>query len=118
MRPCSLIQTPVGEHGVSQWPDLFCRLNRFLRQIRFLVDIAHRIDPRPGIFGSAGILRHRDDFKILVSQLLVDCLPAWQVKAASSPTGPRDKQNFLPAKIREPMQLAMQVRQREVRRLQ
>jgi hypothetical protein len=42
-----------------------------------------------GCFAS-GILRGGDDFEILVLQFLVGFLPAWQIEAAASPTGPGD----------------------------
>jgi len=77
-----------------------------------------RVDPRAGVFGAAGILRDGDDLKILVFQLLVDCLPAWQVKAASSPRSPCNQQDFLPVKIREAVRLALEIRQREIWRLE
>ncbi len=134
MRPCSLIQTPVGtftmlynletnmllvdQHRVSQRADFLCGRNCLFRQIRSGFLIEQWLNPRPGIFGAAGILGHGDDFKILVFQLLINCLPAWQVKAAPSPTGPCNQQDFLSLKIRKPIQLAMQVRQRKIRRLQ
>src|SRR5262249_1728574 len=76
------------------------------------------VDPWSGIFHAAGILGHGNDLEILVSQLLVECLPAWQVKAAASPGGPGDKQNFLAAKIRERVWFAVDIRQCEVRRAQ
>jgi hypothetical protein len=34
---------------------------------------------------AAGILRRGDDFEILVLQLGVEFLPAWQIEAAASP---------------------------------
>ena len=77
-----------------------------------------RDDPLSGIFHAAGILRHGDDFKIFVFELLIKCLPAWQVKAAPSPGGPGYEKNFLAAKIRERMHLASHVRQRKIRGLQ
>jgi len=108
----------VDQHGISERTGFLSSLNGVFWQIGFGRHIFQWIDPRTGIFGSAGILRYGNDFKILIFQLLVDCLPAWQVKAAPSPTGPRNQQDFLPAKIGEPMQLSLQVRQREIRRFQ
>lgn len=108
----------IDKHGIAQRADFLCGLNRVFRQIRLGRNILQRIDPRPSVFGASGILRNRNDFKILVFQLLVDCLPAWQVKAAPSPTGPRDEQDLLSAKVREPVRLALQIGQCEVRRLQ
>jgi hypothetical protein len=78
----------VDEHRIREWPNFLCRLNSFFRQIRLGFLVLQRIDPRACIFGAAGILRYGDDLKILVFQLFVDCLPAWQIKAASSPRGP------------------------------
>jgi hypothetical protein len=75
----------VNEHGIRERPGVPGCLNGFLGQIGLGRKILQRIDPRAGIFIAAGILGDGDDFKILVFQLLVDCLPAWQVKAASSP---------------------------------
>ena len=108
----------IDEHGVSQRAELLCGLNRLRRQIRLGVDVMQWVNPRPGIFGAAGILSHGDDFKILVFQLLVDCLPAWQVKAASSPRSPCHQQDFLAVEVRKAMRLALKIRQREVWRLQ
>jgi hypothetical protein len=42
-------------------------------------------NPLAGVLHAIGVLRDGDDFEILVFELLVDCLPAWQVKAAASP---------------------------------
>jgi hypothetical protein len=108
----------VDEHRVGQWADFLRRFNRVLRQIRLGRDILQRVDPGPSIFVAAGVLRDGDDLKILVFQLLVDCLPAWQVKAAPSPRGPRDQQDFFSTEIREPVLLAVKIGQGEVRGLQ
>jgi hypothetical protein len=75
----------VDEHGIRQRADFLCCLNSFFGQIRFGFEILKRLDPRAGIFYAASVLRDRDDLKVLVFQLLIDCLPAWQVKAAASP---------------------------------
>ena len=47
----------------------------------------------------ASILCRGDDFEILVLQLAVEFLPAWQIKTAASPGGPSDHQHLLSAKI-------------------
>jgi hypothetical protein len=75
----------VDQHGIGERADLPCRLNGVFRKVGFGFKIFQRIDPRTGIFDAAGVLRDGYDLKIPVFQLLVDCLPAWQVKAASSP---------------------------------
>src|SRR5204862_2385492 len=48
---------------------------------------------------TAGVLRGRDDLEVLIFQLSVDILPAWQIEAASSPGCPRDQQDFLSAEV-------------------
>ena len=40
---------------------------------------------------AARILRRRDDLEVRVLELVVQCLPAWQIKSAPSPGGPRDQ---------------------------
>jgi len=47
------------------------------------------------------VLGSRDDLEILVLQLLVNFLPAWQIEAAASPGSPGDHQHFLAAEIRK-----------------
>jgi hypothetical protein len=47
----------------------------------------------------ASILRRRDDLEILVLQLGVEFLPAWQIQTAASPGGPGDHQHLFAAKI-------------------
>src|SRR5581483_5830326 len=51
-------------------------------------------------------------------QFLVEFLPSWQIKTAPSPRCPRQQQNLLAAKIGERMLLAIQIRQREIRRFE
>ena len=73
-------------------------------------------DPGPRVFGAAGVLRHGNDFEVFVLQFFVERLPAWQVETAASPGRPGDEQNFLATKVSERMQLAIQIRERKVRR--
>ena len=75
----------IDEHGVGQRTDFLCCLDGLFGQIRFGFEILKRVDPRACVFGAARVLGDGDDLKILVFQLLIDCLPAWQVKAAASP---------------------------------
>lgn len=75
----------VDQHGIGERANFLCCLNGVFRQIGFGFKILERINPGAGVFGAARVLRNGDDLKILVFQLLVDCLPAWQVKTASSP---------------------------------
>jgi hypothetical protein len=75
----------VDEHGIGQRPDFLCCLDCVFGQIRFGFDVLKRVDPRACVFCAASVLRDGDDLKVLVFQLLIDCLPAWQVKAAPSP---------------------------------
>jgi hypothetical protein len=42
-------------------------------------------DPLACILYAVGILRDGNDLKVGALQLLVDCLPAWQIEAAASP---------------------------------
>lgn len=71
-------------------------------------------DPRAGIANSAGILRDGQDFEIFAAQFLVEGLPPGQVKAAPSPGGPSEQQDFLAAKVGERVHLAIHVRQGEI----
>jgi hypothetical protein len=48
---------------------------------------------------TARVLCRRDDLEILVLQLAVKFLPAWQIQSAASPGGPGDHQHFLATKI-------------------
>jgi hypothetical protein len=65
---------------------------------------------------AAGILRRRDNFKILVLQLFVNFLPAWQIKSASSPGRPSDHQHLFAAKIIQVDDLPLAIGHREIRR--
>jgi hypothetical protein len=62
----------------------------------------------------ARVLCGGDDFKILVVQLAVNFLPAWQIETASSPGGPGDYQRFLAAKIGEVDDLPLAVGNGEI----
>ena len=73
-------------------------------------------DPLAGVFYAVGVLRNGDDFEVLVFQLLINCLPSWQVKAAPSPRGPRDKKDLLPTKISQRMHFAIDIWQSEIGR--
>ena len=64
----------------------------------------------------ARVLGRRDDFEVLVLQLAVEFLPAWQIEAASSPGGPGYHQHFLAAKIGEMHHAALAVRRGEIGR--
>ena len=75
-------------------------------------------DPAPGVFRAARVLRHRDDFEIPAPKFFIESLPTWQVETAASPRGPGDQENFLATKISERMQLAVEIRKREVRRFE
>ena len=55
--------------------------------------------PAAGRDFASGILGGGNDFKILVLQLRVEFLPAWQVVAAASPGGPGDHQHLPTAEI-------------------
>src|SRR5258708_8312562 len=62
-------------------------------------------NPLAGILDAVGVLRDGDDFEVLAFQLLIDCLPSWQVKAAPSPHAPCDKKHFLPSTAAPPTTL-------------
>ena len=55
--------------------------------------------PLPGSSFPASVLGGSDNLEILVLQLSVNFLPAWQIEAAPSPGGPGDHQDFLAAEI-------------------
>src|SRR5215475_3682443 len=57
-----------------------------------------RVVPLTGCGFSARVLRRGDDLEILVLQLFVNLLPAWQIESAASPGGPGHDQDFLAAK--------------------
>ena len=59
------------------------------------------IVPAAGRCFASGILGGGDDFEILVLQLGVEFLPAWQIVAAASPGGPGYHQHLLTAEIGE-----------------
>ena len=58
---------------------------------------------------AAGVLRDRDDLEVPALQLFVKCLPAWQIKTAPSPGGPRHQQYLLAAELRETNGLAFAI---------
>src|SRR5215471_15355898 len=66
-----------------------------------------------GRFASC-ILGRGDDFEVPVAQLVVECLPAWQIETAPSPGCPGDHEHFLAVKIGEAYEPAPSVRHREV----
>src|SRR6185295_19064482 len=57
--------------------------------------------PPTGCGLSARVLRRGDDLEILLLQLPVNLLPAWQIESAASPGGPRHDEHFLAAKTGE-----------------
>jgi hypothetical protein len=59
------------------------------------------IVPAAGRGFTSGILGGGDDFEILVLELGVEFLPAWQIVAAASPGGPGYRQHLLTAEIGE-----------------
>ncbi len=66
---------------------------------------------------SAAVEGDRDYFEILVLQFVAESLPSRQVKAASSPRGPRDEKDFLAQMVGERMHAPIDIGQGEVRRL-
>jgi len=64
---------------------------------------------------AGGVLCRGDDFKILAFEFFVNLLPAWQILRAPSPGSPGEKQDFLPAEIRQAHSLAFSVGQGKVR---
>jgi hypothetical protein len=98
--------------------------------IRELKGRAHGVvgvdDGREGRFGgvvpfsccrfAARILRRRDDLEVRVLELVVQCLPAWQIKSASSPGGPRDQEHFLAAELRQANETAGAIVHRDLGR--
>ncbi len=59
---------------------------------------------------AAGVLGNGNDLDVAVSQLLVECLPAWQVEPASSPRRPGEQQHFLAAEIGQADGVAVAIR--------
>jgi hypothetical protein len=57
--------------------------------------------PLAGCRLTTDVLRGTDDFEVLVLQLEIQFLPAWQIESAPSPGSPGDEQHFLATKIRE-----------------
>jgi hypothetical protein len=74
-------------------------------------------DPFAGVADSAGILSDAQDFKIFIVEFFVEDLPPGQVKAAASPRGPGNDENFLAAEICERVLLAVHIGQSEIGRL-
>ena len=56
-----------------------------------------RVVPLAGRRFAARVLRGGDDLEVLVFQLVVKCLPTWQIESAPSPGGPGDHQHLLAA---------------------
>ena len=63
---------------------------------------------------AAGVLRGRDDFEILILELGVEFLPAWQIQTAASPGGPGDYEHLLAAQAGEVDDVAAAVGDREI----
>ena len=72
--------------------------------------------PRSGGGFPIDILRGRDDLEILVLQLFVDFLPAWQIEAAASPRGPGDHQHLFAAEVGKMDHAPFAIRSGKVRR--
>ena len=75
-----------------------------------------RVVPLTGCGLSAGVLRRGDDLEILVFELLVNLLPAWQIESAASPGRPRHDDHFLAAKTGQVYRPAGTIGHDEVRR--
>jgi hypothetical protein len=56
-------------------------------------------DPGTSVLCAAGVLSHRNNLKVLTLEFLIEGLPAWQIKTATSPGGPGNQQNFLSPKV-------------------
>jgi hypothetical protein len=66
-----------------------------LRDDLFVIDQGREVrlcgdDPFPGISCATGVFCNRDYFEFFVLEFLIECLPAWQIKSATSPRGPCD----------------------------
>ena len=72
------------------------------------------LDVGPRVFRRA-IERDRDHAEAVPAELLIQLLPDRQVLAAASPGGVRDQQHLLAEMIRQRVELAREIRQREVR---
>src|SRR5579871_1118978 len=72
------------------------------------------LNPDARVLHATSILRNRDNFKITILQLFVDCLPAWQIVATTSPGGPGNQQDLLSTKIGERALNAGGIRQGKV----
>ena len=75
-----------------------------------------RVVPLAGRGFAADVLRRRDDFEVLILQLTVDLLPAWQIESASSPGGPRDHQGLFAAEAGQMHRAAQPIEDFEIRR--
>jgi hypothetical protein len=75
----------VDQHSVGQRANFLRGLDGVFGEIGFRLAVPQRIDPRPRVFDSARIFGDGDNLEVLIFELLVNCLPAWQVKTAASP---------------------------------
>src|SRR5262249_46450208 len=75
-----------------------------------------RVVPLTGCGFSARVLRRGDDLEILLPQLLVNLLPAWQIESAASPGGPCHDEDFFAAKTGQVYGPAGAIGHNEVRR--
>src|SRR5262249_33779868 len=62
----------------------------------------------------SAIERHRDDHEIAIFQFVVDRLPHWQVKAASSPACPRKQKNLAAPVVRKRVQVPVDIGESEI----
>ncbi len=58
-------------------------------------------DPLARIFDTTGILRYGDNLEVSAFEFAIELLPPGQIKAASSPRGPRQEEHFLSTKRAE-----------------
>src|ERR1700676_5322955 len=72
--------------------------------------------PRSSRRFPVGVLGRGNDLEILILQLLVNLLPAWQIEAAASPGSPGNHQDLFAAEIGKVNYTAFSIRDREVRR--
>jgi hypothetical protein len=52
----------------------------------------------------------RDDLEVMPVELVLECLPTWQIEDAASPTGERDQQSLLGPVIGQCMRRSVEVR--------
>ena len=64
------------------------------------VSRCRRVVELTGCLYTTGVLRDGNDLEVLVTELLVDGLPTWQVEAAPLPGRPRDEEDLLASEVR------------------